>query len=94
MATTVCIEMSDDGQYSVGIEPAESGEEMPMGEDMEQDKSYMTPAESLEDALKMAGEMFSADQRSPDEAVMDGYKKGAKPMMAGKMSPGRVFGDE
>lgn len=95
MATTVCIEMSDDGQYSVGIEPDGADSGMTEGDpaEMEQDKSYMTPAKDIDDALAMAREMLSADERSPEQAMMDGYNKGGNKMSMSKVTPSAVFGE-
>ncbi len=59
------------------------------------------PAASSEEGLQMLSEMVKGESENEgamghqagEEAVMRGYSKGAKPMMAGKMPPGRVFGE-
>ena len=59
------------------------------------------PAASADEGLQMLSEMVKGEsenegamgQQAGEEAAMRGYNKGAKPMMAGKMPPGRVFGE-
>lgn len=90
---TICIKRDANGQFSVGENPAMQGE-MPNMDGMESSEDYgdMTPAQDIEDALTMARQMLTADDRSQDQQVMDGYNK-AKPAMPSKPTPQAVFGD-
>lgn len=54
------------------------------------------PAASVEEGMQMLHGMVSSESENEsmgEEAAMRGYNKGAKPMMAKKMAPGRVFGE-
>ena len=75
----ICISQQPDGSFSVYPEGEEAQEGAPAGQ----------PAASLDEALQVAAQMFSADGRSPEEAAMAGYNKGAQ---APKPSPAQVFG--
>ncbi len=75
----------------VGLEPPEGegmdGEGSPM--DMEQDKSYMQPAESPGAALEMVRQLMgSEDARSPEEQMQAGYNKSRPGMSAAKVFGG------
>ena len=98
---TVCIEMAADGSFKVGLEPKEPAAMPGMGEtespDMEaSEEAAMKPAASIDEALNIARQLLSGDNRSPEEAIMAGYNSGPKkPMMMGKRAtPGQVFGEE
>jgi hypothetical protein len=50
------------------------------------------PAESLDAALQMAGQILSAGARPDEEGAMTGYAKGA-PKQSGRMPMAKVFGE-
>ena len=98
-AKTVCITASPDGTFAVGDHEAYmaqqgGGEEMgempeAMGAEMAE-KPGMTPAASIDEALDLARQLLQDDGRSPEEAMMAGYSKGAP---AKRPSPAQVFGE-
>lgn len=79
---TVCIELDDNGQFSVGIEPENESAlngGAPEGSPQEEqgDKSFMQPAASLDDALEQARQLLSdgADTaQANDAAFQSGFK--------------------
>ena len=93
MSAKICIEVSDDGQLSVGIEPA--GEEMAeggMGE-MEEDKSYMAPVADERELLMKVRELVSQAQNPEasaenSAAFEGGFKKAGGVDMKGLMGGG------
>jgi hypothetical protein len=84
---TVCIEMADDGTFMVGMEPegADAGMAEGSAGEMEQDKSYMQPAASVDEALAMAKELLSAgaEQGMSPEKMFEQPKPPADAMQAG-----------
>lgn len=71
---TVCIEVDAQGQYTVGLEP--QGMEGQESED--QEKSYMSPVKSLDDALRVAKDLLTSDQAQSaenDQAFQGGFNK-------------------
>lgn len=65
-AKTVCIEMDDDGTIMVGLEPEtedQGGAEGPEGSQQEEDqeKSWMSPAKNIDDALSTAKDLLTND---------------------------------
>jgi len=82
----ICIVVGDDGSLMVGIEPPE-GEEMGEGMEMEEDTSYLQPAESPEAAMEMVMQLMGSDERSPEEQMQAGYAKGRP-----SMNPAKVLG--
>ena len=100
---TVCIEMNDEGQFRVYEEGAESGAEggpemMGMapeaatGMDEGMEKDALGVVASLDEALAMAAQMLAGPQDSPEDSMMKGYNKGARPMNSAP-KPGAVFGE-
>lgn len=102
---SVTIAENEDGTFSVyeekpeAAEPAaampgmEAGAEMPMGDMSAMDEEAAPegqPAASIDEALDLARQMLQDDGRSPEEAMMAGYSKGAP---AKKPSPAQVFGE-
>ena len=81
----ICIVVGDDGAISVGVEPQD--EEMGEGMEMEEDTSYLQPAESPEAAMEMVMQLMVADERSPEEQMQAGYAKGRP-----SMNPAKVLG--
>lgn len=95
---TVCIEMSADGTFKVGLEPPEPtpapgmGEtESPATEGAEEDA--MKPAGSIDEALQMARQLLEGDQPSAEDQAMAGYNSGKRNMPSGGMGVGKVFGE-
>ena len=84
--------INDDGTAQVAELTPEQGMELI-------DQVDAQPAASADEGMQMLSDMVNENegammgQRSEAEASMRGYNKGAKPMMAGKMPPGRVFGE-
>lgn len=83
--------INDDGTAQVAELTPEQGMELI-------DQVDAQPADSAEDGMQMlqgmiGGESEGESMNGANEAAMRGYSKGAKPMMAGKMPPGRVFGE-
>lgn len=93
----ICIESQDDGTFLVGEDmdmPMDTGMAEGMPQEMAMDQSQgMQPAAGLDEALDMARQLLQDDGRSPEEAELAGYSKGARPMMAGKQTPQAVFGE-
>ena len=85
----ICIVVGDDGAISVGVEPKdeEMGEQMGEGMEMEEDTSYLQPAESPEAAMEMVMQLMGSDERSPEEQMQAGYAKGRP-----SMNPAKVLG--
>jgi hypothetical protein len=82
---TVCIEMDDDGTIMVGLEPETadaSGAAPQEGTQPEEDqeKSWMSPAKSLDDALSTAKDLLTSDQaaQANDQASNDAFEGGFK----------------
>ncbi len=80
----ICISQDETGQISVG--------EMP--EDMAAGDDYLQPVQTIDEAFELARRMLSGDDRSAEQATMDGYNK-SKPAAAasGRPTPQAVFGD-
>lgn len=85
--------VDDDGSAQVAELTPQQGQDLISQVDAQ-------PAASADEAMQMLQEMVSSSnenegmmQKSNNEAVMRGYNKGAKPMMAEKMMPKRVFGE-
>lgn len=86
--------INDDGSAQVAELTPEQGQTLI-------DQVDAQPAASADEAMQMLREMIPGEgenegaigQQSGEEAVMRGYNKGAKPMMAEKMAPKRVFGE-
>lgn len=60
----------------------------------EEEKENAQPAATLDEALMIASKLLSADERSPEDAVMAGYNKGGVGAAMTRPTPGKVFGDE
>jgi hypothetical protein len=74
---TVCIEVSADGTYMVGLEP-QGQPEGQLGEEA-QEKSWMSPVKNLDDALRVARDLLTNDQAQSAEdnqAFEGGFKQG------------------
>jgi hypothetical protein len=85
---TVCIEMADDGSITVGLEPEEGDGQEGSAADESQDKSWMSPAKSLDEALSVAKDLLTSDQASDaqnNDAFEKGYQgvSGMGPLMEG-----------
>lgn len=75
------IEVDDQGQVTVGTPPQaeETG-----AQDVQEDKSYMKPADSVDAALQAAKDMLTG--KSGEQAMQQGFASVDQPMMQGKMS--------
>lgn len=91
MTKTVCIEMDDDGTITVGLEPAsedQGGAEPPEDSKAEEDqeKSWMSPAKDIDDALSTAKDLLTSDQaqqandQAGNNAAFEGGFKGVSGM--------------
>jgi hypothetical protein len=78
----VCIEVDDKGQVTVGQEPPEQAApqngapEAQMGALMGgegQERSYMKPVASVDEALAVAKQMLAQGQGSPDTEMAQGF---------------------
>jgi hypothetical protein len=74
---TVCIQLDDQGQYSVGVEPQNEQASEP-GEGTGQDTSQAggsepeyQPAKSLQEALMMAGRLLSQGEKQNGPSPFD-----------------------
>ncbi len=88
---TICVSQLDDGTFSVYEKAPEVAALAPGDEPMGQAEPEGQPAASLDEALDLVRQMIGQDARSPEQAMMDGYNKAAKP--AAKPTPARVFGE-
>jgi len=91
---TICIEMLDDGSFSVyeGAPEAEEGMEaaqmegMPAMPEVESDSTQGQPAATVDEALELARGMLGGEQaapgKSPEELFQGGFTK-ARGMPAG-----------
>lgn len=80
----LCIEVSDDGQVSVGLEPPME-EPGGMGGEPPQD-DYMQPVGSLDEAFEAARELLSSPEQDAadaegNEAFASGFQGTASPEM-------------
>jgi len=71
MAICVEIEVDDQGQVTVGVSPPGQESSAP---DQQEDKSYMQPAKSVQDALQTANDLLTNPQAqqaaaAPDQAM-------------------------
>ena len=85
----ICIVVGDDGAISVGVEPQD--EEMGEGMEMEEDESYLQPAESPEAAMEMVMQLMGSDEPSEGQAMEQmqaGYSKARPGMSAAKVLGG------
>jgi|APGre2960657404_1045060.scaffolds.fasta_scaffold319248_1 hypothetical protein len=88
----ICIVVGDDGSLMVGIEPPE-GEEMGEGMEMEEDTSYLKPAESPEAAMEMAMQLIQGDAQPSEGQAMEQMQAGyAKARPGSGMNPAKVLG--
>lgn len=88
----VCIEVDDNGQILVGLEPAEMEQMqggMQQGGEEQSEQSYMKPVKSIDDALSVARDLLTGDtgeqaQQANEQSFQQGFQ-GRQPMGPAKM---------
>jgi hypothetical protein len=89
---TICVSQQEDGTFTVYEKLPEAAAPAMQGEvPAEQAAPETQAAATIDEALELVRQMLSQDARSPEEQVMAGYAKGAKP--AAKQTPAQVFGE-